>query len=443
MQPLRSLRPTRRSWAAFLAVSSCLAAAAFALGASGTPDARRPPPGPPIQLVESVPLETALGNPDLPRAADVWVALIEGARQSIDFESFYLSRWPGEALDPVLDAIGAAAKRGVRIRLLLDARMHGTYPEPADSLGRRPGIEVRTLDMRRLAGGVQHSKFFVVDGTIVYLGSQNLDWRSLAHIHELGVRVRDPRAASYFGRVFAMDWAAAGAMAAGDSTGARAAGLAAVAGPGVTWPIAIAQAPGDTARMWAGASPRGFIPGDRWDRDAIVALFDGARHEVILQALSYSIGSGDESDTTLDDALRRAAARGVRVKMMISDWQADGRRIETLQALGAVPGIEVRLSVVPEWSGGYIPFARVDHCKFLVADTLRTWIGTSNWSPDYFTRSRNVGAVFEHRGIAAAVRRTFETDWTAPGALEVGPGVTFTPRVHGEDPPPGKIKVAG
>ena len=45
----------------------------------------------------------------LPSAQQVWVDMLRGARQTVDLEHFYLSRKPGEALDPVLDELGRAA----------------------------------------------------------------------------------------------------------------------------------------------------------------------------------------------------------------------------------------------------------------------------------------------------------------------------------------------
>src|SRR5213594_4005079 len=77
----------------------------------------------PVQLVETRPVESALGNPALPMPQPVWVEMIRGAKRTLDIEQFYLSTWPGEPMDKVVDAIGAAAKRGVRVRLILDQRM--------------------------------------------------------------------------------------------------------------------------------------------------------------------------------------------------------------------------------------------------------------------------------------------------------------------------------
>lgn len=105
-----------------------------------------------LRLGESRPLETSLGDPAIPAARDVWVEMIRGAKRTLDLEHFYLSHRPGEALQPVLDEIGRAAARGVRVRLLLDASMYRTYPMPADSLARLANVQFRRVDYRRLAG---------------------------------------------------------------------------------------------------------------------------------------------------------------------------------------------------------------------------------------------------------------------------------------------------
>lgn len=41
---------------------------------------------------------------------------------------------------------------------------------------------MRTVDMPRLTGGVLHTKFWLVDGTHLYIGSANMDWRSLTQV---------------------------------------------------------------------------------------------------------------------------------------------------------------------------------------------------------------------------------------------------------------------
>jgi len=415
-------------------------AAAFASRAAATDPAPAPPP---VQLVETRPIESVLGNPALPTALDTWLALIRGARKSLDLEEFYLSTWPGEPMEPVLAELGAAARRGVTIRLLLDARMHRTYPQPADSLARLPGFAVRTVDFGRIAGGVQHAKFFLVDGGIVFLGSQNFDWRALEHIHELGVCVRDARVAADFQRVFDLDWEGGTPTGVAPDT-TRTYAAAQVAHPRGTLPYRIVQAPGDTVQLWPGWSPQRFIPDTTlWDRDLIVRMLDGARHEIVAQVLTYSPAERRLRDEALDAALRRAAARGVRVRLVISDWEKGSSGLKELQALARVPGIEVKLSTVPEWSGGYIPFARVEHCKYAVVDTLWSWVGTSNWEPGYFHGTRNVSVTMRNRPLAAQARAIFEASWRAPGAAVLDPDGTYPATPHGEEAPPGKTKYGG
>ncbi|KAK2104887.1 hypothetical protein P7K49_018743 [Saguinus oedipus] len=48
------------------------------------------------------------------------------------------------------------------------------------------GAQVRQVPMGRLTRGVLHSKFWVVDGRHIYMGSANMDWRSLTQVKELG-----------------------------------------------------------------------------------------------------------------------------------------------------------------------------------------------------------------------------------------------------------------
>src|SRR6266545_67794 len=282
----------------------------------------------PVQLGESRPLQTALGDTSLPTAAEVWVDMLRGATRRVDLEHFYLSRKPGEALDPVLDEIGRAAARGVKVRLLLDAGMHRTYPQPADSLGALANVSVRTVDYHRIAGGVQHAKFMVVDDREAWLGSQNLDWRALSQIHELGARVALEPVAKAFDDVFETDWAASDSTSKAPPVDRK---------PG-KWPIAFEQ-DGEKGELWPSANPRAQSPASLpWDRDVLAARLNAAKREIVAQFLSYGVGGRGNVDSTLHKALLAAAARGVRVRLIASDWEVGGRGEADLRALAATPG---------------------------------------------------------------------------------------------------------
>ncbi|MBI5836280.1 MAG: hypothetical protein HZB25_03450 [Candidatus Eisenbacteria bacterium] len=393
------------------------------------------------ELVETVPVESGLGFPMLRSAHEVWVEAIRTARWRLDLAEFYFSDWPGEPLQDVVREIVRAGQRGVRVRILLDARMHRTYPMPADSLAKLLNIEVRELDMSKYGGGVLHAKYFVVDERRVFLGSQNLDWRALKHIHELGVWIAEMRTARVFQDLFEQDWERGEPNPRPDPARLRS---GVTDQPWYRFPFRMVPTPGDTLALMPSYSPRGLLPDSTlWDRDAIERMLDAADEEIVLQLLTYSTAGRGQSDSTLDEALRRAAERGVKVKMLISDWGTGPREIEALKSLARVPNIEVRISTVPQWSGGYIPFARVEHCKYVVADSVWTWVGTSNWEPDYFHRSRNVAVTLKSVRLALQAREVFRRSWDAPGAVPLDLAKEYKVPEHGETPPPGMKKYGG
>ena len=198
------------------------------------------------------------------------------------------------------------------------------------------------------------------------------------------------------------------------------------------------QSPGHVVDVWLGASPRATTPaGIPWDRDLIVERLDAARHDVSVQVLQYGIRVRGGVDTTLHHALTAAAARGVKVRLIVSDWAIGGGNEPALHELAA-RGVEVRISRVPEWSEGYVPFARVEHCKYMVVDGDWLWVGTSNWEPSYFLNTRNLGLTVHDPVLAKQAGVVFETSWNAPTAAPYGPDTKLPARVHAEKGPAGE-----
>jgi phosphatidylserine/phosphatidylglycerophosphate/cardiolipin synthase-like enzyme len=149
---------------------------------------------------------------------------------------------------------------------------------------------------------------------------------------------------------------------------------------------------------------------------------------VVVQLLTYSTVNYDGSPwRRVDDALRRAAARGVKVRMNLSDWNKRKPLVESIKALVRLPGIAIKLNTIPRHSSGFIPYARVDHCKYMVVDGKLGWLGTSNWSGDYFDSSRNVDLVFRDPRVVAQLARIFEQGWAGPYAYDLDPDVDYPP----------------
>lgn len=370
-----------------------------------------------IEVVTSIPAGTAISRAGTRDVAKVWVEMIRSARRSLDIAEFYLSTEAGSALEPVIAEVLAAGRRGVCVRILSDAGMARTYPGTLARLEGKPGIETRRFDWRKLNGGILHAKYFIVDGRLAYVGSQNFDWRALAHIHETGLRIRSSLFAAALTRIFDADWSYSG----GDPGAYR------------KWAFLPPLSFPDDARLVA--SPDGFCPiGVGNALEELVQLLDKARRRITVQLLSYSIEAPKETGERfifIDQALRRAAGRGVKVSLLVSDWNLRPAQVAGLKGLARVANIEVKFAVIPPAARGFIPYARVVHSKVMRVDDDVCWVGTSNWGYDYFFRSRNVEVILKRPDIARVLDELFLSLWNGPYVHRLDPEKEYqAPRIN-------------
>lgn len=370
---------------------------------------------PALELAESVPEATTLDDPALPQAADVWRALFENADERIDISQFYLAPGPeGESqLRPLLELLEKRAKKGVQVRFLIDANFRATDWATVERLEKVKNIEVRRYDIKALTGGVQHAKYMLVDGKTGWIGSQNFDWRSLQHVQELGFTLHAPDAVADLQAVFELDWA----LAAGEAKPPAPAGDEPVAIQSV------AKMGEDDVKIDVVASPKGLLPpGVRWDLPLMLEAIDGAQERVRIQIMTYAlVGYDKQYWDELDRALRRAAARGVEVELMVADWNLSKSKQPHLKSLVVLPKVQVKYIQIPQLEGNFIEFGRVAHAKYMVIDGRWSWVGTSNWSRDYFHGSRNVGVIVEGEVLARQLDGWFEHTWTSPYAEVLRP----------------------
>ncbi|MCA9001159.1 MAG: hypothetical protein KDB61_04495 [Planctomycetes bacterium] len=369
-----------------------------------------------VTLVETAPVETTLGTPEIPETHEVWLEMIQGARKSLDLCHFYLVSQEGDRLMPIILAIEDAAARGVHVRFLVGQRFQETYPELIERFAEDPLVEMVVWDMNALTGGVQHSKYMVVDGRDTYLGSANFDFRSLEHIQELGVRIRSDE----FGRalldVFDHDWALAQGQEPPHVETREPLMLDCLADS--------SQIRGQHDRwveLRPAFSPTGLLPDEStWDLPQMCQLIDGAQQSLYLQVLTLDLVDREgEHFEEFEKALIQAAARGVNVRILVADWCDREGVIEGLRALEAMDNLEVRMVTIPEHSSGPIPFARVIHAKYMIVDHKDSWIGTSNWERGYFYKSRNVGVLMSGAGMADRLEYFFRTNWYSSYAKQV------------------------
>jgi phosphatidylserine/phosphatidylglycerophosphate/cardiolipin synthase-like enzyme len=125
----------------------------------------------------------------------------------------------------------------------------------------------------------------------------------------------------------------------------------------------------------------------------------------------------------------------VRVEIILSNWAKRKSALPWIRSLAAAPNVAVRFTNIPESPTGYIPYARVEHAKYLIADDNACWLGTANGSRDYFHESRNVSLFVRGRtgqGVAADLAAVFATSWDGPYAEPVSPCGEYTPPRTGE-----------
>jgi putative cardiolipin synthase len=159
-------------------------------------------------------------------------------------------------------------------------------------------------------------------------------------------------------------------------------------------------------------------------RDSLAArvlLADAATRTLDVQ---YYIWRNDLSGTILFEALRRAADRGVRVRLLLDDNNT-GDLDPILAALDSHPRIEIRL-FNPfrqrrwRWLGYLTDFSRLNrrmHNKSFTADAQATIVGGRNIGDEYFDAGKQALFVdLDVLGIgpvADAVEQDFERYWNS------------------------------
>nr|WP_246882123.1 phospholipase D-like domain-containing protein [Pseudomonas chlororaphis] len=242
-------------------------------------------------------------------------------------------------------------------------------------------------------------------GKQAFVGSQNFDWRSLEHIHETGLRISDEATVAQVQAIFEQDWQAQAALAANQPVPLPAAG----------------QQPARSGNYLVASPQRYNPPGVGDSQLELPRLLAEAKNEVRVQLLDYAPLSYGPDRTrpyyaVIDNAVRAAAARGVSIKLLVSNWNTDQLELPYLKSLAVLPNVQVRIVTLPQASQGFIPYARVIHSKTMDIDGQVAWVGTSNWLGGYLDNSRNLEVVMHDSAMAKRIGELHEQLWGGPYA---------------------------
>lgn len=391
---------------------------------------------PTFNIVESIPVQVNL-TADV-YTYDGWMALIESAQESILFAEYYWTLTDGEAY-PEIDggwegaSVYAAIKtahndRGVSIKIVQNVPDPVSMPDTDSLLLAVEGIaEVRNINFTELspeiASGILHTKLIITDNANFYVGSANMDWRSLTQVKELGVVVWNaPDLAEDLVKLFGQWW-----QVAED-------GYLPVTWPSIAdtafneeTPDIVNFAAEGTSEVYFSLSPPEFCTADRVQAaTSTVDVINRATKFVDIEVMDYMPTSCYMESNfywpVIDDALRNAAYRGVQVRLLVSQWNHTSASMpQYITSLGSLNNCSVRWFVVPDMVGvDPVPYTRVNHAKFMVTDE-DAYVSNNNWTADYFLTTAGITMVIQNDEIIAQLSAIFERDWNSEYAHD-----TFT-----------------
>jgi len=349
-------------------------------------------------------LTEALGAPfvdghrvdPLRNGVEIFPAMLEAiddARESIEFETFVY--WSGDVARRVADALARAARRGVEVRVLLDAA--GCLPMPDDvrETLTRADVQVRefgTLSSWRFwqLDHRTHRKILVCDARVGFTGGVGVaeewegDARNPEEWRETHFRIRGPAVSSLRG-IFLEHWLAG---RNGETGRPR---LLPTCGP----------TPSEASRDEATAAIQtvGSTAAGRWSttQTLVRALVCSARRSIRITT-GYFVPE-DEVVTLLGEAVER----GVEVDIIHPGPHID-HRVSRLAGEARYP--ELLDAGVRIWR--YQP--TMIHAKIILVDEVLSCIGSANLNHRSAVKDDEVALLVLDEALNRELTRDFEKD---------------------------------
>jgi phosphatidylserine/phosphatidylglycerophosphate/cardiolipin synthase-like enzyme len=264
-----------------------------------------------------------------------------------------------ELEDPTAEgALAAAARRGVKVRVLLDGGYYGSGA-PANA-GASAYLRAHNVQVRSSPSyfALTHQKTITVDHRRSLIMTLNLTAQYYVNTRDFAIEDVRPADVQAIESVFEADW-----------TRHR------IIPP-------------------AGAGDLVWSPGAE---SALVGLIDHAR-------TSLDVENEEMADQPVIAALCRASKRGVRVRVVMtyaSKWA---------QPLASLAGCGAQVHLFHGETPLYI------HAKEIVADGSRAYVGSENFSYTSLERNRELGVITTSRPVLGSLESTFTSDFSAARA---------------------------
>jgi cardiolipin synthase len=326
---------------------------------------------------------TVLRNGD--RIFPAMLAAIDGAEHSVDLMTYVY--WKGDIATKFADALSAAARRGVRVRLLIDAvgglQIERGLVNRMDDAGvhvewfRKPWLNSPLKQNHRC-----HRKVLVVDEKVAFTGGVGIaeewcgDARDASEWRDTHVEVRGP-AVDGLRAAFAQNWAESGRELYDDND---------------TFPEAL-QTGSTVAQVVRGSASLG------WDdlQSTFRVLLDSATERLSIATAYFA------PDDFFLERLCAAAQRGVRVDLLLPGPHADKRacQLASEAAYDRLTSCGVRV-----WN--FQP--SMMHAKIMIVDGVAAAVGSSNFNRRSLDHDEEVVLVALDSSVAGLLAADFDAD---------------------------------
>jgi cardiolipin synthase len=329
---------------------------------------------------------------------------IHDAQESITIEAYIY--WAGEIGLEFARALAAAAERGVRVKILLDAIGSATIGSEILGTLTKGGCHLAWYNPIRLAhlrrvNNRTHRKSLVVDGRIGFTGGAGIadhwtgDAQDEKHWRDLQIRIEGP-AVRPLQTGFSQNWL--------EATGELVTGADFYPAPAADGPLELQTI---MSSPETGASTVRIM------------------YYLAMSAACTSIDIANPyfvPDHVSIDLFRDAVKRGARVRVMVAGRRNDAwlARLNSLRLYGAMldAGVEI-----------YEYNRTMMHHKIMMVDGLWSTVGTANFDNRSFAHNEESNVCVCHETFARALTQTFERDmaqceritiegWKRRGAVE-------------------------
>jgi cardiolipin synthase A/B len=281
---------------------------------------------------------------------------IDGATKSLRIKMFIFT-------DPsLLDAVIAAHRRGVKVRVMLNPKRRSGVSENDESRSKleAAGIEVRDSNP---AFDVTHEKSMVVDDKIAFVKSLNWQTKNLTGTRDYAVITRHAHEVEEIINGFEADWSR--------------------------------QDFASRHLIWCRGN----------GRERITQFINQAKHSLWLQNERYQ-------DQMMIECVVRAKERGVKVHVMARPPHTlkKDKLIEGVGGLRILSDIGIKIRKLKKLKL---------HAKMLLADGERAIIGSINLAPGSFDSRRELAIEVNDKHIVDRLQQIVKRDWKNSHPLDL------------------------